>query len=233
MITFFTVPKPSKGQMILIQDMSLCCWKALPCDKHILLFDKDVRTTAGGTPLLDDIFTQAAEKARYDTIIYSNADMLYTSDLIQAVRAASDKFPQFLMVGQRTDIPLVVLDFRHADWEKKLRLWTAFKGVLHPPHGIDYFVLKRDMVRPLEMPSFAVGRPAWDNWMIYRCLELGYPVIDATGRVLAAHQNHDFSHLPGGRRESRYGMEAMENRRLAGENLKTITDATYRLDEVI
>ena len=38
------------------------------------------------------------------------------------------------------------------------------QGKRHPPTGSDYFIDPRRMIQ--EMPPFAVGRPAWDNWLI-------------------------------------------------------------------
>ena len=232
MITFFTVPKPWRGHIMLIQDMALCNWKALPCDKQILTYETGGKTTAQGTPFLDDVFAKAAAEADYDVMMYSNADMLYMPSLVEAIKKVSVCFPKFLMVGQRTDVPSFILDFRKPDWDIYLKTKAQIRGTLHPPSGIDYFVFKRDMVSEIQMPSFAVGRPAWDNWMIARCLELGWPVVDATKGVLAVHQNHDFAHLRGGHHESRHGIEAQENRRLAGNKLKTIEDATHCLEDL-
>jgi len=234
MITFFTVPKPFQGEFAFIQNQTIDNWKHLPCDKQVLLFDQDVRTTSQGTPLLNDVFSQAAEKARYDILIYANADILFTADLVRWTQFIRSKFGRFLMVGQRTDVPSIHLDRRQiSQWDALLTETARKHGKLHPPSGIDYFVLKRDMVKEIQMPSFAVGRPAWDNWLIARCLELGYPVVDATRHVLAVHQNHSFSHLHGGRKESRHGIEAQENIRLAGDKLKTIEDATHCLEDLL
>jgi len=36
--------------------------------------------------------------------------------------------------------------------------------------------------------------------MIYYARKCGWPVVDATKAVVIAHQDHDYSHLPGGRR---------------------------------
>lgn len=233
MITFFTVPKPWRGHIMLIQDMALCNWNALPCNKQVLTYETGVKTTTQGTPLLDDVFAKASEKADYDVMMYSNADMLYMPSLVEVIKKVSGCFTKFLMVGQRTDVPSFILDFRKPDWDIYLKMKAQIRGTLHPPSGIDYFVFKRDMVSEIQMLPFAVGRPAWDNWLIARCLELGYPVVDATKHILAMHQNHDFSHLRRGRWESRHGIEAQENRRLAGDKLATIENATHRLEDLL
>jgi hypothetical protein len=48
-----------------------------------------------------------------------------------------------------------------------------------------------------RVPDFTIGRPAWDNWMVYHARETFGMAIDASRQVVAVHQNHDYSHLPG------------------------------------
>ena len=43
----------------------------------------------------------------------------------------------------------------------------------------------------------------------------GWPVVDATPSIMIIHQNHDYSHLPGGQPHYRHP-ETFENIRLAG-----------------
>src|SRR5437899_1115103 len=83
---------------------------------------------------------------------------------------------------------------------------------VHPSWGIDYFVFTRGLLDPV--PPFAVGRPSFDNWFIYRARSRRAPVIDATPAVLAVHQNHDYSYHPNGWRGIRESEEALENLRL-------------------
>jgi len=63
--------------------------------------------------------------------------------------------------------------------------------------GLDYFIFPCGLFR--DIPPFAVGRPAWDNWLVYKARSLGLPVIDATKMVTAIHQNHAYSHHPMGK----------------------------------
>ena len=51
--------------------------------------------------------------------------------------------------------------------------------------------------------------------MIYHARKNGFPAIDATHDVLIIHQNHDYSHLPGGQPHYKHP-ETDENIRLAG-----------------
>ncbi|RMF41553.1 MAG: hypothetical protein D6755_12485 [Anaerolineae bacterium] len=119
----------------------------------------------------------------------------------------------FLLVGQRWDLDVTeALDFSPG-WETRLRARVQAEGRLHPPAGSDYFIFPRAAFT--EMPDFAIGRAGWDNWMIYRARTLGWPVVDGTPSILAVHQNHDYSHLPGGK--PHYDLEESRlNTRLAG-----------------
>ena len=232
MITFFTVPKKHDAFRD-IERQAMQNWNALPCDKEVLVYDGSVRRTPQGTPLLDDVFAQAAGKSKYDLLVYANADILFTSALPTVLGWVRSRLDRFLVVGQRTDVPFIPLNFDDPRWEDHLQARAKNIGILHPPSGIDWFAFRRESVADFHMPPFAVGRPAWDNWLIHRCLELSYPVVDVTNHVLAVHQNHNFSHLVGGRKESRYGVEAQENIRLAGGKFRTIEDATHHLEDIL
>jgi hypothetical protein len=82
----------------------------------------------------------------------------------------------------------------------------------------------------LDMPDFAIGRAGWDNWMIYRALQEGCPVIDATPSLMIIHQNHDYSHLPGGK--PHYDLEeSQQNMQMAGgsHHMYTVLDTNRQL----
>ena len=67
--------------------------------------------------------------------------------------------------------------------------------------------------------------------MLFRARSLAIPLIDATAVVMAVHQNHDYSHHPGGKHGTRHGDEALNNETLAGDALQmfALTDATHVL----
>jgi hypothetical protein len=65
------------------------------------------------------------------------------------------------------------------------------------------------------VPNFTIGRPAWDNWMVYHASTSWGAAVDATRAVTVIHQIHDYSHLPGNKPP--YGSEvAKRNLALAG-----------------
>jgi len=104
------------------------------------------------------------------------------------------------------------LDFS-GDWSARLHAEACNRGELHRPMGSDYFIFPRDCFT--DMPDFAIGRAGWDNWMIYKARKEGWAMVNATDSIIVIHQNHDYSHLPGGQPHYRLP-ETYENIRLAG-----------------
>jgi hypothetical protein len=152
------------------------------------------------------------------------------SDFINAVKMVVSRNRQFLVVGQRWDIDIdKSLDFNKSGWEKQLREHVRTHGKLHLPCGIDYFMFRKGLWN--DIPPFAIGRTAWDNWLIYRARSLHTPVIDATELVMAVHQNHDYSHLITGEINAWKGPEAKRNLEMAGNYTHnfTLENATHIL----
>ena len=182
-----------------------------------------------GTPVVDSIFDTAQKIGKHDLFCYVNADIILMGDFITAVLQVYQQMPRFLIIGQRWDVEInESLDFS-GGWERKLHSFVVSRGRLHPPTGIDYFVFPRGLFG--EIPPFAVGRAAWDNWMLYRARSRKAALIDATQVVMAVHQNHDYAHVPGGAQEVWKGREAMRNLKLAGGYDKTfsLNDANWLL----
>ena len=181
-----------------------------------------------GTPLINSAFEQVERIADHRLLCYVNADIIFAGNLVGAVE--SIPFRDFLMVGRRWDIDVSApIDFATTAWERDLKKLIAERGSLHPPTGIDYFVFPRGIV--WESPPFAVGRPGWDNWLIYRARQLGLAVVDATRAVMVVHQNHDYAHVKYATDSTWEGPETDRNRELTGGwgQIFTISDATHSL----
>lgn len=246
MLTLFTSPKPFRGQIGIIQRNAIASWTMLRPRPEIILFGNDEGTEAVakelgvelmpqvdrnefGTPLLNDLFGSAQSLATHNLLCFINADIILLSDFTRAVERLIPYQRRFLMVGQRWDIEVKEpLDF-DPQWEERLRVHVSRYGLLHPPTGMDYFLFPRGVWG--EIPPFAIGRTAWDNWLIYRARSCGAVVIDATDVVTAIHQNHDYSHVPGGKEAVWNGLEAKRNLELAGGNDRvfTLLDTTHAL----
>jgi hypothetical protein len=225
MITLFAIPKPFEGDAAVIQRNALESWRRLGSEVDVVLVGDDegvadaaaeigarhvggVETTDYGTPLLSSAFALAREAANTNALAYVNADILLLRDFVTAVRRV--RFDRFLCLGRRWNVEVRgPLDFA-GPYEERLRSLVAAQGRLALPDAIDYFVF--DRAGPLaDLPAFAVGRPGWDNWMIYRARSLRIPVVDATRAITAIHQQHGYEHVPEGSGKLWYGPEAKAN----------------------
>ncbi|HEB65546.1 MAG TPA: hypothetical protein ENJ02_08395 [Chloroflexi bacterium] len=246
-LTLFTAPKPfTDPHIATIQRNAIRNWLRLEGVDVLLVGDepglaetaaefgvahlRDVERNEWGTPLIPSIFALAREHSDAPILAYVNADMLFLPDFVEAAQQVATQAERFLMVGQRWDLDVTAeLDFA-SGWAARLRERVAREGLLHPPAGSDYFIFPRDAFT--EMPAFAIGRAGWDNWMIYRARALGWPVVDGTPSILAIHQNHDYSHLPGGR--PHYDLEeSHRNTALAGgeRHMYTLFECSHVLRE--
>lgn len=230
-LTIFTAPKPfTNPHIALIQQNAIRSWVALgPQVEVIVLGEEDgladfaaecgvlhlpqVKRNSSGTPLVSDMFSLARKHSNSPLLACVNADILLMPDFVQGALAVASQAKRFLAVGQRWDLDVrEPLDFS-AGWPERLSDRAVTDGRLHRASGSDYFVFPRDCFE--DMPAFAIGRAGWDNWMIYAGRKNGWPVVDATPSIMIIHQNHDYSHLPGGQPHYRLP-ETYENVRLAG-----------------
>jgi hypothetical protein len=111
-------------------------------------------------------------------------------------------------------------------WEEELRSLVLRHGRRRTAEWIDYFAFTRGLYGP-DMPPFVL-RVFWDNWLAWKALDSGKPVVDASRAVMAVHQNHDYSYHPQGKAGVWSGEEAGLNAQLAGgwRHFRTIADAT-------
>lgn len=246
LLTIFTLPKPFRDGDAVRQRNAISSWTRLdPRPRVIVIGDEDgaeaacsdigaeflpgVERNEFNTPLLSDAFRIAEQASSAEYLCYINADIVLLSDFtVQVARVAGGS--PFLLVGQRTDIDLEIkIEFGNLDWERKLRSELRSRGSLHGPTGLDYFVYTRGLWG--ELPPFAIGRTAWDNWLIFRARSLGANVFDASRVLTAVHQNHGYAHAVGGIYGAWKGPEAQRNLALAGgyEHAFTLKDATHLL----
>lgn len=245
-ITIFSAPKPFVHPHIAtIQRNAIRSWQSLGPEVEVLLVGEEpglaevtqeyglrqlpeVRRNASGTPLVSSIFALARQASQAPLLAYVNADILLLPDFVQAARQVWGQLEHFLVIGQRWDLNVrTLLDFSPG-WDERLRAEVKARGRLHLPAGSDYFLFPRGLFT--EMPDFAIGRAGWDNWMIYHARQQGWPVVDATPSLMVIHQDHDYSHLPGGK--PHYELpESRRNEELAGgaANLYMVLDSDRQL----
>lgn len=248
MITFFTTPKPFRGLLAVTQRNALHSWKLVHPDAEVIVFGSEegaaevcrglglrheprIERNDHGTPLLNSLFDRAQQLATHKLLCFLNCDILLGDDFREAVSAAASAYSRFLMVGRRWDVKIETpLDFSQPDWGQRVRALALETNRQRPPQWIDYFAFPKGLYGDQILP-FAVGRPSYDNWLIWKTRSLKAPVIDASEVIVAAHQNHDYSHHLNGEKGVWDGLEAKANEKLLGgwRHFNTIQDATYRL----
>ncbi len=246
LITIFSAPKPFTNPHInVIQRNAIQSWIHLGEVVEVFLIGEEdglaevtqqygiahlpaVKRNEQGTPLVSSIFTLARQASNAPLLGYVNGDILLLPDLIQAARFLIHSTNRFLLISQRWDLEVKeLLDFSKG-WEERLSVVVKQRGRLHPPAGSDLFVFRREDF--VDIPDFTIGRAGWDNWMIYHACQSGLSVIDGTPSITVIHQDHDYSHLPGGR--PHYDLEESEqNLNLAGgmRAMYYILDSHYQL----
>jgi hypothetical protein len=244
-LSIFTIPKPFVGHIGIIQRNSIRSWLALRPSCEITLFGDeegtadsasqlgvrhvpDLRCSEYGTPLLNDAFRQVEKAAGFRHLCYVNADIILPAALTQSVKQVP--FPAFLMTGQRMYVDVdTEFDFADPERARAIEAKLTAEGTLRFSTGTDYFVFTKGALG--DLPPFAVGRPGWDNWMVFRARQLHLQVVDATPALLAFHQNHDYAHVPRATGELWEGPEADRNRELVDPLTLEFTknSATWRL----
>ncbi len=206
-----------------------------------------------GTKRLDCLFARAQAIAQHEILCYINCDIILMQDFLRALARVRAMHREFLMVGRRWDTDIdAPLPFRErhlcsvprvqrdespdrqseeqgTHWERDLRQLALTRGRRRTAEWIDYFAFSRGLYGP-DMPPFVL-RVFWDNWLVWKALDSGKPVIDASRAVMAVHQNHDYSYHPQGKAGVWTGEEAGRNAQLAGgwRHFRTISDATELL----
>lgn len=248
MLTFFSTPKPFLGHIDVIQRNALRSWQRIHPDVEIILFGDDegaaeacrelgirhvpdVRRNAHGTKYLASIYDQAQELARHDLLCHVNCDILLLGDFRNALQQVSAKSAKFLMSGRRWDVDIrESLAFDSPQWSAEVRDLALRTNRQRPPNWIDYFAFRRGLFHR-QIPEFVVGRPGWDNWLLWFACFSDALVVDASAVVCAVHQNHDYSYHPEGEKGVWEGEEAQQNYQLleGHKKFRTLENATHLL----
>ncbi len=247
LVAIFTAPKPfTNPHIATIQRNAISTWKALGPEAEVWLvgdeegvsqtadelgtgYIADVERNAAGTPRIDSIFDLVRKNSAAPVLAYVNADILLLPDFIQAVKDISAVARRYLVIGQRWDLDIRESMVFTDGWVENLKQEVKTRAKLHVATGSDYFIFPRNEF--LKIPQFAVGRAGWDNWMIYAGRRDHLAVVDATKSITAVHQDHDYSHLPGGKIH-RFQPESLENISLMGGRhvVYSLLDANYYLE---
>ena len=245
-LTLFSAPKPfTNPHVAMIQRNAIRSWTLLPDVEVVLLGEEhglakaarelgvkhlpNVARNESGTPLISSMFQLARENSNSEFLCIINADMILLPDLVEAAKQVVKLKDKFVILSQRWDYNITSpIDFT-AEWQNHLRSTVHSQNNLHRPAGSDFFLFPKNCYQ--DIPDFIIGRAGWDNWMIYKARSEKWSVIDCTPSVMIVHQNHDYSHLPGGKSHYEHP-DTNENIRLAGgqANVRyTILDSTHQL----
>jgi hypothetical protein len=245
-ITLFSAPKPfTDPHIAIIQRNAIQSWTLFPEVEVILLGEEvglteaardlgvkhipNVARNESGTPLISSMFQLARKNSSSELLCIINADMILMSDFLEAARRSRLQRDKFVLLSRRWDMDITQpLEFTEG-WQNRLSSTVHRQGSLHRPAGSDFFLFPPSCY--IDIPEFTIGRAGWDNWMIYKARKEKWTVIDCTPSVMIVHQNHDYSHLPGGKPHYEHP-DTNENIRLAGgeANIRyTILDATHQL----
>ncbi len=250
MITFFTTGKPFKGHDGIIQRNALQSWKALHPDVEVILFGDEegaaqacaeyglrheprVERYQGKIPYINFMFARAQQIARHEYLCYCNCDIILLGDFLRAFEKARKWRKGFLMVSRRWDTDIAQpINFGELDWAGKLRRFARRHGSRRDEYWIDFFLFPRGLY--VDMPALVVGYCYWDNWMIWRTLFMGLPVLDGSPVLVPVHQNHGYS--PESERTKGVPTDARSLRNLeliGGErNIANIEASTHRMSRM-
>ncbi len=246
LIALFSAPKPfTDPHIAMIQRNAIHSWTLLPEVETVLFGEerglaeaarefgvkhiRNVKRNENGIPLVSSMFQLAREHSASDLLCIVNADMILMPDFVEIAKQVVKLKDKFVCVSQRWDVDVSQPIEFPPDWQDGLRKTVHASGSLHRPAGSDFFLFPPSAY--LEVPDFAIGRAGWDNWMIYKARREGWLVVDCTPSLMIVHQNHDYSHLPGGQSHHEHP-DTNENIRLAGgqANIRyTILDSTHQL----
>lgn len=245
MLTIFATPKRFHGHFALIQRNAIESWARLQPRPELILFGSDegtaemaaevgarhvpqVATSPAGAPMFDDVIAQGQALATRPTVCFINADIVLTPEWMRAVQANVRSGRPFLMVGRRWNLDVLApLPFDQPDWSDQLVRRAKAEGKLATNMYIDYFVFPRGSIPPL--PPFVIGRPGYDNWLLWSTRKRGVALVDATEAAPVIHQNHDYSHIKatatdvGGHQTYLRGVDTLRNEELAGGWTRSFT----------
>lgn len=179
---------------------------------------------------MSDLFLKAQQLASAPVCCYANADIIFPQALATAIETANNNFANYMIIGQRWDLsidePLELVT--PEDWLHLSNRATT-EGVLRGPYWVDYFVFPTGTFSAL--PDLILGRPGWDNWLVWHTRHRGIPVLDATDFLTVIHHDHHRSHGPR-RTTVAPGTDSAWNRDLIGTeaHMFTVGHATHRFN---
>lgn len=207
MISIFTLPKGFRDPHTnLTQRNAIQSWMYLDPSPEIILLGDDpgvsevvdeyslvhapqIEMSPYGNPLIRSLFEVGQETASNGIVCYLSCDVIVSPNFQECVLNIANQFKKFLTLAQRWDIDIdYAIDFTNDNWIYELSDDVVKRGKLHPPWAIDFYGFRKGLWS--EIPSFAIGRPGWDNYLVTKALDSGTDVADISSAILLTHQNH-------------------------------------------
>ena len=209
MITIFGTPKNFEGIFKVIQINAIRSWRSVSKEVEIIIFGKsegaqkianevsaiyypNIKCSKNGVPLLSDLFHKANKIASFDILLFINSDILLPKRIIYSIMNVKDKFSNFLLVGHRWDLKVEkLINFNEAATVSLFWEMSEIKSKKASPAAIDYFGFRKNSLK--NIPDFVVGRPGYDNWLIWYARRNFMPVVDISEEVKVIHQSHHYN----------------------------------------
>ena len=180
-----------------------------------------------GLPTIDHIFHTAQDKSSAKLFCYINGDIIIPPDFMERIQPLLEVDYQFLLGA--TPFEMEFPDELKFEGEWYYDLVTKYQGHWRDKVAIDLFIFTRHAFR--RIPPFAIGRVAYDNYLIGHGKNVTDRLIDGSIHLRTIHQTHDYrpfmnmEHLRG-------ASESVYNRKLAGGYTKaSLRQATHILTD--
>ena len=247
MITIFTTTKDFIGEFDIIQKNALKSWRALSEDIEIILIGESiggqevaknidgkyltkVKMSHENTPTIGGLFEIAEANGKYDILCYVNADIILPESILNVIEVLKKNKKRFLAVGHRWDLDInESIDFKRSNDTEKFWSYAKNKSIKHAPTGIDYFIFRKNTFK--NIPPLTIGRPGWDNWLLWKTRRMRVPLIDLSDRIFAIHQNHSYN-FKGfeSKNDVLSSNDSSLNLQVIGENTLNLLDANYKIN---
>ena len=246
MITIFCTPKNFEGIFDVIQKNAIRSWRKVSSEIEIIIFGDSfgakevasevngiyypkIKCSKNGVPLLSDLFDKANKISVNDTLMFINADIIIPKNIFDSIKIIRNQFQNFLSVGSRWDLDVdQLINFEKEDivklfWEKANNY-----SVRSSPAAIDYFIFNKNSIK--KIPDFVIGRPGYDNWLLWYARRNLIPLIDLSNEIRVIHQNHHFNfHNLKQDPKIYYEEDGLNNRKIHGNKVLNLLDANYEL----
>jgi len=246
MFTIFSTPKDFSGEFDLIQKNALSSWRNISNEIEIIilgeskgaktaakaidaLYIPDIPLSDQGTPTIPGLFKFAENNGTNNIFCFLNSDIILSPDFFSSIKTVHSHFRKFLAIGYRYNIDVQsTIDFSIKSKSREFFLAAEQKAIKGSSSAIDIFCFSKGLYN--KIPEFAVGRPGFDNWLIWKARRTFTPVIDITNETKIFHQNHSFN-FKGFKSHSDIldSKEAKMNYKLIGTDALTLNDANWLL----